>query len=245
MTDTDNYYRNIFTVGSTLRNPNVIAGASAGCRKPADVVFLLHRSTNMRVDYYRDFMLGLTQAVTLALSIDGGISQVAAVTFSDTATVEFYLNNYTSTANARNAIGKVTYGGFGTNLAQAMYLTRTQVFSTVNGARLNNPQVAKVAVIMVDYITDNTTATLIEADNMRKAGISVFVIGSGTILNMYELSAIASYPWKSNLITVTTARNLVNLTEPVKRFVCSGEFKIILFVANERGNYYGRSIVSS
>ena len=177
----------------------------------------------MRSDYYRSYLLKLAQDVIVQLNIDMDFFQVAAVTFSDTAMIEFYLNNYTSIETVKSALGKVSYGGFGTNLAQAMYLTRTQIFSPVNGARLNDSNTATIAVVIVDYVTDNTTATLIEADKMRKAGINLFVVGSGTILNMFELSAIASYPSTKNMKTVTTARNLGNLTDPVKRFVCNGE----------------------
>jgi len=124
------------------------------------------------------------------------------------------------------AVRKVRYGGYAANLHIALSLARNSVFVASNGARLNDPSVTKLIVVITDNPSANKSATQRESELIRVAGIGVVTIGVGTYLDRYELSAIASYPYTDNMLTVSTVRNLTVLADRVKRIICGGSFSI-------------------
>lgn len=58
-----------------------------GCRKQADVLFLIDTTSNMAYDYFQNYMLGFVTDVTNKLRVDDGQIRVAVISFSDTAQV--------------------------------------------------------------------------------------------------------------------------------------------------------------
>ena len=121
-----------------------------------------------------------------------------------------------------SALSKVRYGGQEANLHFALALARNSVFVAVHGARLNNPSVTKLVVVITDNTSVNKSATLRESQLISDAGIGVVTIGIGTQFDRYELSAVASYPYTKNMFTIDTVTNLTVLTDPVKRIICGG-----------------------
>jgi len=124
-----------------------------------------------------------------------------------------------------SAMRKISYGGNFANLAAALSLARTNIFNTDNGAR-QGTAVSWVAVVIIDNISTNQTATLLEAQKLRQMNVAITTIGVGTSLNMYELTAAASYPASANAFWVLSAVNLTGalLEDNVKQIVCAGEF---------------------
>ena len=108
----------------------------SGCRKQADVVFVVDTSTNMNRDYYRMYFLNLTQLIVNSLDVDGGWVRVAAVSFSESSVVEFYFSSFTRGSDVVAALGRIPYQGYRTNLQAAMYFVNNVVFTTFTGARL-------------------------------------------------------------------------------------------------------------
>jgi len=136
--------------------------------------------------------------------------------------VDFYFNTYSRTVDAQTAVSKVRYGGYDANLHIALSLARNSVFVAANGARLNDPSVTKLIVVITDNPSANESATLREAELIRDAGIGLVTIGVGTYLDRYELSAVASYPYTKNMFITNTARTLTVFTDSVKRIICGG-----------------------
>jgi len=101
-----------------------------------------------------------------------------------------------------------------------------------NGARVSDPSVTKLMVIITYNVSANKSATLRESELIRDAGIGVVTIGIVTYLDRfelsavasyrYELSAVASYPYTKNMFITSTARNLTMFTNRVKRTICGG-----------------------
>jgi len=136
--------------------------------------------------------------------------------------VDFHLSEYSRTVDAQTAVSKVRYGGYTSNLHLALPLARNSVFVAANGARLNDPSVTKLIVVITDHPSADHSATLREAELVRDAGIGVVTIGVGTDFNRYELSAIASFPYTDNMFIVDTVRDLTVFTNRVKRIICGG-----------------------
>jgi len=140
--------------------------------------------------------------------------------------VEFYLNSYTRNLDVATAIAKLIYGGHEADLAAALRLARTEVFTTHRGARLGDPRVARLAVVFTDSRSVNLTDTVSEAAATRKAGIGIIVVGIGTAVDPYELAAVASYPFHHTVFQVDRLRNLDPVKEPIKRIICRGIYWI-------------------
>ena len=145
------------------------------------------------------------------------------------AQVDFYFNNYTETRDTTLAVKKVRYGGYETNLHLALSLARNSVFVAENGARLSDPAVTKLIVVVTDNPSANKSATLRESELVRSLGIGLVTIGVGTYLDRYELSAVASFPYIKNMFVINTVRNLSIFVDPVKRIICAGPSLSISF----------------
>jgi len=119
--------------------------------------------------------------------------QVAVVLFSDVATVEWGLTRYSDSASLVNAILNVRYINSTTNLNDALYLTRTQVYALGHGTR---PNAVKVTVILTDGEDDvpepGTPLTIENATLCKSEGIRLIVIGVSNDVDRVRLLQIVS-----------------------------------------------------
>ena len=119
--------------------------------------------------------------------------QVAVVLFSDVATVEWGLTRYSDSASLINAILNVRYINSTTNLNDALYLTRTQVYALGHGTR---PNAVKVTVILTDGEDDvpepGTPLTIENATLCKSEGIRLIVIGVSNDVDRVRLLQIVS-----------------------------------------------------
>ena len=136
--------------------------------------------------------------------------------------VEFYLSNFTRMGDVVTAIGKIRYGGNVANQAAALDLARTSIFTSANGARLGDSFINSLVVVLTNNPSTNTAATLTASAALRQLGIGVVTVGIGSNLNLYELSAAASFPSANYSFTVAFSRGLTTLTDSIKRIICSG-----------------------
>jgi collagen type VI alpha len=190
--------------------------------KGVDVAFVIDKTSNMNYDNYQNIILNMFANVITNLQIDQGRGRVALITFSDTPMVEFYFDGTRSGIETAGAIRRASYGGARANLADALRVLRTDVFNTANGHRAD-PNITSVAVILTDNVSTNRTATLLEAQRARDAGINIITIGVGTYLDEYELSAVASYPYKTNMIIKNTVKALAEMefTNNIQSLICN------------------------
>ena len=119
--------------------------------------------------------------------------QVAFVLFSDVATVEWGLARYRNSASLLNAIRNVRYIGSKTNLNDALYLTRTQVFAPNRGTR---PNAEKVTIILTDaednVPVEGTPLTIANATLCKRDGIRLIGVGVSNEVNTARLLQIVS-----------------------------------------------------
>jgi len=120
---------------------------------------------------------------------------VAFVLFSDLATVEWGLTRYLTKAELVNAVRSMRYIGATTNLNDALYLTRTEVFAPGRGTRGN---AVKATVILTDG-EDNvpvaqTPLTIQNATACKNAGIRLIAIGISDDVDRSRLLRIVSSP---------------------------------------------------
>ena len=133
--------------------------------------------------------------VTSQFTIGPSNVQVAFVLFSHVATVEWNLTRYQDLTSLLNAILNVRYIGSFTNLNDALYLTRTQVYAPGRGTR---PNAIKAAVILTDG-EDNvpdvgTPLTIQNATLCKNQGIRLIGVGVSDDVDRDRLLQIVSSP---------------------------------------------------
>jgi len=144
---------------------------------PVDLNFIVDSSGSIsRSDWTTS--LNFVADVVRRSTIGPNNVQVAFVVFSNVATVEWGLTRYQDSASLINAILNVRYIGSSTNLNDALYLTRTQVFAPGGGTRAN---AIKATIILTDGVDNvpevGTPLTLQNATRCWNAGIRLFAIG--------------------------------------------------------------------
>ena len=113
--------------------------------------------------------------------------------FSHLATVEWGLTQYRDSASLLRAIRNVSYIGSITNLNDALYLTRTQVFAPGSGTR---PSAVKVTIILTDgednVPEEGTPLTIANATLCKREGIRLIAIGVSDKVDISRLLQIVS-----------------------------------------------------
>ncbi|WAR09890.1 CO6A3-like protein [Mya arenaria] len=153
-----------------------------------DMVIVLDSSTSVQPRNWKT-MLQATQNFVRGLDIDNGHVRIGIVVFSNDARSVFYLNTYTIQNDIINAISSINYTYGQTNLADALKLTRNEMFTELQGDR---PDIPNIAVIVTDgKSTINSNRTIPEAMETRRNGIQIYAIGIGiTDIDTEELDEI-------------------------------------------------------
>ena len=167
----------------------------AGCLLDLNFVVDSSGSINFKGATNWDITLQFVANVTSQFTIGPNNVQVAFVLFSDVATVEWGLTQYRDSASLLRAIRNVRYIGSTTNLNDALYLTRTQVFGPGGGSR---PNAVKATVILTDG-EDNvpepgTPLTIQNATACKNQGIRLIGIGISDDVDRDRLLQIVSSP---------------------------------------------------
>jgi len=119
--------------------------------------------------------------------------QVAFVVFSHVATVEWGLRHHQDLASLLRAIHSVRYIGSTTNLNDALYLTRTEVFGPGRGTR---PNAVKASIILTDgednVPVEGTPLTIANATACKRDGIRLITISVSDEIDLARLLQIVS-----------------------------------------------------
>ena len=129
-------------------------------------------------------------------------NQVGAISFSNTAHVDFYLNSYSTKAGLLTAIQNIPYYGGSTNTAAGLCKLIREGYTTQHGARLSSASVSRLAVIMTDRRSNTVASECLfvstfqaaEAVHRFEPSILVYAIGVTSSVAFHELHAIASRP---------------------------------------------------
>ena len=173
-----------------LPNNDVCVTYAVGCI--LDLNFAVDSSGSMDSNNWKT-ALQFIATVSSQFTIGPDNVQVAFVLFSDDARVEWGLTRYHDSAHLDHAIRNVRHIGSTTNLNEALYLTRTDVFAQGHGTR---PGATKVTIILTDG-EDNvprakTPLTLENATACKDDGIQLIAIGVSDKVDEHRLRLIVS-----------------------------------------------------
>ena len=148
-------------------------------------------------------MLSFVSAVVSQYTISSSCVRAAVIRYTSTAEVVIQLSTYSSEFLLVQAIGQIQQRSGFSNLAVALDVVRTQVFS---GAR---PNTARIAIIVTDNLQPTTQITQ-AATSVRLQGITLVGVGitaSPGQMNFNTLRSLSSNGWA---IQVNSYSNLIS-----------------------------------
>ena len=191
------------------------------CTNNADIVFVLDASGSVRQENFvkmKDFVKQMVDSI----NVDRLGSNLAMVTFSDNARIDFPLNAYNNRVDMIRAIDDVAYTRGTTNTASALRLVRQQVFRRQGGDR---PDLRNIVVLMTDGGSNDFAETLKEARLAREAGITIVTVGIKHWVNMVEIREIASDPDDRNVFSIESFDLIIRIQNDVKAIICNRKYQ--------------------
>ncbi|KAK6188212.1 hypothetical protein SNE40_004441 [Patella caerulea] len=186
-----------------------------GCRdKVADIFFILDSSSSIYIeDYFKQ--RNFVRSIINRLAIDSRFTRVGALTFSDNYRVSFGINEFRDKPSLANAINdqNIPYLSGATNTASAIRYVRENV-------PFRN-DITRAIVVLTDGYSAAPGATASEADQARREGNYLFVIGVGQYTDEREWRAIASDPDDNFMFNITDYRGLDRLQSTIAQRICS------------------------
>lgn len=205
------------TTSTTTTPTSTLPDPVEGCEGEMDVVFLVDTSGSIREKNFKKIRSFLGDLV-FSLDVDTGDIHVGMVSFADDEKLIFDLDEYNDRVDMRDAINGMEYTRGTTNTAAGLKYVRERLFNGRGGDRRD---VNNVIVILTDGNSNEKEKTVTEAMAAKADGIHIITMALGGWLDEYELRAIASDPWKTNLIEVTSYQLLPDFIDQIRNLVCN------------------------
>lgn len=179
-----------------------------------DITFLLDLSGSVDVVY--DIIVQFTRLVVEGLPMGSNRARVALVSYSDTSSIQFFLNTYQSKQEVLNAIAFRISGGR-TNTQDAIKKTYQDVFSSSRGDRGGVPNVMVVVTDGGSNIQQSNTIR--EANNARNRGIEIFAVAIGEA-DMSEVNSIAQDPDSEHVVQIKSTNDVASAANQLLSWLC-------------------------
>ena len=169
-----------------------------------DVAFLLDSSTKSTA-YAWSQILTYTNSLIARYNIYSNCVRVAVITYSDSAAVKIRINQYGDRSSLQQAVLQLRLLNGGSNLANAMNLLSTQVFTG------NDPR--RVAIVVTDQLQSSQQLTT-AVDNVKSQDVRIIAVGvtGPERVNMNILRGIST---NNNTVTVNDYNQLESTVDRV------------------------------
>ena len=160
-----------------------------------DVTFILDLSGS--VDTIYDISLSFINQVIYGLPFQNGRVRVALISYSDSAKIEFYLDDNQSKQEVLNALS-FRKAGRKTNTQEAINRAYSNVFTSNRGDRSG---AQNVAIVVTDGRSNvNQANTVAEANMARQRNIEMYVAAITDHADMGEVNGIANDPDSTHVV---------------------------------------------
>ena len=193
--------------------------AKARCEAIVDVGFILDSSGSLRKSYGKEKNFLKVLASTFGISPNG--SRAGVITFSYYTEHSIKLKDHTDLLGFNKAVDKIPLMGSTTRIDKAFRLAQQEMFSLPNGAR---PGIPKVLILLTDGSQTQDVGAEDPgevAEQLRKDGVSILVVGIGSGVNTTELAHIAGSA--ANVYSAANFNDLIssNFIEDIKKGSCA------------------------
>jgi len=214
--DEINRYRCVCPSGFTGIN------CERGCSGKVDIAFILDASGSIRNERFPK-VIDFVNSIIEELQVSQVDTRIAAVSYSDTAAPQFFLNAFENKQDVQLAFRRIPFIGGRTNTASGLRHAIDQIFNPSNGDR---PDAPNYCFILSDGNSNinaqDTVPTAIEA---RNKGITLIAFAVGTDVNEFELRNIASEPYSRSIRTVKSWKDFPSIKNDLVSAVCDAGSK--------------------
>ena len=184
----------------------------------ADIIFVLDSSGSIGIEHWSQ-VLDFVKTVVRGFNIGPFAMQFGSVTFGNEATINFNLNTYNRTQDVLDAVDRIQYKDENTNTSGGIWTMRQLMFTKANGDR---PLAPDLAIVITDGVsTYDHEQTIPYANEAKRAGITIIVIGVGDLVDQTELIGMASAVNDTPLVfNVTSYDALFSIQESISAVAC-------------------------
>ncbi|XP_057595682.1 collagen alpha-4(VI) chain-like [Hippopotamus amphibius kiboko] len=185
---------------------------------PADLVFLIEElSTAQQLNFQQ--VVKFLKTTVSSLNIHPDVVRIGLVFYSEEPRLEFSLDTFQNPVKILEHLDKLTYKGKGgrTNTGAALDFLRNEVFIQEKGSRSQQGVQQVAMVIMEGFSQDNVSRP---ASLLRRAGVTVYAVGTELALESMDLEKIASYPPWKHVISLESFLQLAVVGSKIKNWLC-------------------------
>uniref|UniRef100_A0A8C5YFR0 VWFA domain-containing protein n=1 Tax=Microcebus murinus TaxID=30608 RepID=A0A8C5YFR0_MICMU len=167
---------------------------------PADLVFLIEEFSRVRQPNFQQVVNFLKTTVS-SLSIHPDVVRIGLVFYHEEPRLEFSLDTFQNPATVLAHLDKLTYRGRrgGTKTGAALDFLREEVFVQEKGSR-SSRGVQQIAVVVTEGFSQDDVSR--PASRLRRAGVTIYTVGTRRASDSQDLEKIASYPPGKHAITL-------------------------------------------
>nr|XP_005545785.1 PREDICTED: collagen alpha-4(VI) chain-like isoform X1 [Macaca fascicularis]XP_005545786.1 PREDICTED: collagen alpha-4(VI) chain-like isoform X1 [Macaca fascicularis] len=161
----------------------------------ADLVFLIEEFSRVRQPNFQQ-VVNFLKTIVSSLSIHPDTVRFGLVFYSEEPRLEFSLDTFQNPAKILEHLDKLTYRERRgrTKTGAALDFLRNEVFIQEKGSRSNHG-VQQIAVVIMEGFSQDSVSR--PASHLRRAGITIYAVGTQNVSESKDLEKIASYPhWK-------------------------------------------------
>ncbi|XP_026864049.1 matrilin-3b isoform X2 [Electrophorus electricus] len=195
---------------------NLGAQAEVCKSRPLDLVFIIDSSRSVRPAEFERVKVFLSDTVD-SLDISPNGTHVGLINYASTVNIEFHLNRHRTKAEIKQAFSRVDPLSAGTMTGLAIKTAMEQAFTEEAGARPENKNIAKVAIIVTDGRPQDKVEDVSAA--ARAAGIEIYAVGVDRA-DMKSLRLMASQPLDEHVFYVETYGVIEKLTSRFRETLC-------------------------
>ncbi|XP_045415646.1 collagen alpha-4(VI) chain-like [Lemur catta] len=167
---------------------------------PADLVFLIEEFSRARQANFPQVVDFLKTTVS-SLSSRPDVVRIGLVFYNEEPHLEFSLDTFQSPATILAHLNKLTYRGRrgSTKTGAALDFLREEVFIQEKGSRSSHG-VQQIAVVITEGFSQDDVSR--PASRFRRAGVTIYTVGTQHASDSKDLEKIASYPPGQHAITL-------------------------------------------
>ncbi|VFV31089.1 Hypothetical predicted protein [Lynx pardinus] len=185
---------------------------------PADLVFLIEEFSKDRQSNFQQ-VVNFLKTTVRSLRIHPDVVRIGLVFYSEEPRLEFSLDAFQNQAKILEHLDKLTYRrrSGGTKTGAALDFLRNEVFIEEKGSR-SKQGVQQMAVVITEGFSQDHVS--VPASLLRRAGITIYVVGTQLASNRKDLEMMASYPPWKHVISLESFLQLSVVGSKIKNQLC-------------------------
>ncbi|XP_066300013.1 collagen alpha-3(VI) chain-like [Branchiostoma lanceolatum] len=181
-----------------------------------DLIFLLDGSGSITAPNF-ELVKSFTYSVSRNFDISPNATRIGVAQYSDTNSLEFNLNRYSTKDEVLNAVNTISYQGGGTYTGSALDFVRQNMLVESAGDRPMSPN---ILVVATDGESSDDQRT--PAEVLRNTGTLVYAVGIGAGVSATTLLDISGD--SSRVLQATDFASLEVIGRELQEFICDAAY---------------------